>query len=272
MKKFLLLSFAALLLAGGCNKNGETPVKPELSATPETIQATAAAGSYTIDITSNVAWTATVNSGATWCAVSPAAATGNGTLTVNVAENPATAPRAATVTVTADTLSRNVTVLQAGKSDIPPPHAASTQTWTFGDQIWSDAIQIPECNKTSFTNSYDVPHCRSYTTNNITYYYYNWAYVNTNGTNLCASPWRVPSQSDFEALTGATSGGELTTVWGLPGYAYGSSMNFVGEDGLFWSSSENDTSYAYNLSYTSGNLGVSNANPKLLGFQVRCVR
>jgi hypothetical protein len=359
MKKILFLSFAALLLAGGCNKNGEMPVKPELSAMPATIQATAAAGSYTLNVTatqawsaevnaaatwcaitpnfyagiyatkvsvlenplalqraatitftagtltckatvaqaaaaatlsvdqteipataaagsytiavtSNVAWTATVNAAATWCAVSPASATGNSTVTVTAAENTAKTARTATVTVTAGTLNKNVTVSQAGKPDTPL-YAASTQTWTFGDQIWSDAIQIPECNKTSFTDSYDVPHCRSYTTNNITYYYYNWAYVNTNGTTLCAAPWRVPSLSDFDALIGATSSGVLSTAWGLPGYANGSSMSYVGDYAYYWSATPNGSSNAYFLGYNSGNLYVSNTN-RGRGFQVRCVR
>jgi hypothetical protein len=38
----------------------------------------------------------------------------------------------------------------AGYAQTTPRYAASTQTWTFGEQIWSDAIHIPECNKTDF--------------------------------------------------------------------------------------------------------------------------
>jgi uncharacterized protein (TIGR02145 family) len=45
----------------------------------------------------------------------------------------------------------------------------------------------------------------------------------------------------------------------------------VGVLGLFWSSSENDTSYAYYLAYSSGYLDVNYTN-KYYGFQVRCVR
>jgi hypothetical protein len=28
-----------------------------------------------------------------------------------------------------------------------PPYAASTKTWQFGEQLWSDAIHEPLCNK-----------------------------------------------------------------------------------------------------------------------------
>jgi hypothetical protein len=44
-----------------------------------------------------------------------------------------------------------------------PRYAASTKTWVFGYQIWSDAIQIPSCNKSSFKVSFTEPDCRSYT-------------------------------------------------------------------------------------------------------------
>jgi hypothetical protein len=235
------------------------------------IFAYAAAGSYTFAVTGNGTWTAAVNSGAAWCTLSPASATFNGTVTVHTAENTAETARTATVTLTSGAETKEVTVTQNGTTSTPL-YAASTQTWTFGDQIWSDAIQIPECNKTSFTNSYDVPDCRNYTNNNITYYYYyNWAYVNTNGTTLCASPWRVPSQADFVALSGVTSAGELTSAWGLPGYAYGSLMYSVGGSTYYWSSAENGSTAAYNLGYSGGTLSVSYSG-KDSGFQVRCVR
>jgi hypothetical protein len=189
-----------------------------LSVNKTGIPANATANSYTFTVTSNSTWMASVNSGATWCTVSPASATGNGTVTVTAAENTAETARTATVTVTAGTLSKNVTVSQAGKPDTPPPpHAASTKTWTFGNQIWSDAIRIPECNKTSFTASSDVPHCRSYTYNTITHYYYNWAYMNTNKNIMCPAPWRVPTRYYFDDLIASTSAEELFTKWGPTG-------------------------------------------------------
>jgi hypothetical protein len=78
-----------------------------------------------------------------------------------------------------------------------PPHAASTRTWTFGGLVWSDAIQIPACNKTDFKDSNTSPDCRSYAGGSETWYYYNWAYVKKNQNTLCPAPWRVPSEGDF---------------------------------------------------------------------------
>jgi hypothetical protein len=59
-----------------------------------------------------------------------------------------------------------------------PPHAASDQTWVFGNQTWSDIIQMPGCNKVTFEISDDSPQCRSRRTIlGETRYYYNWKYV-----------------------------------------------------------------------------------------------
>ena len=80
-----------------------------------------------------------------------------------------------------------------GYAQTTPPYAASTKTWTFGEQTWSDAIHIPECNKSSFTERYYETQCRSYTQGANTWYYYNWLYVNKHAARLCHSPWRVPS-------------------------------------------------------------------------------
>jgi hypothetical protein len=152
-----------------------------------------------------------------------------------------------------------------------PPHAASTQTWTFGDQVWSDAIRIPECNKASFSNSEYTPECRSYTSGSETWYYYNWAYVDANKHTLCPSPWRVPSENDYQILVLNTTLNTLINAWALSGYASGSSADNVGESAYYWSSTEDGTTFAYDLYCDSGYLYVSNTG-KDNGFRVRCVR
>jgi hypothetical protein len=147
--------------------------------------------------------------------------------------------------------------------------AASTQTWTFGAStlVWSDAIHIPECNKNTFEDSSTEPQCRSYNT----WYYYNWPYVNQHAAILCPSPWRVPTKDDFDVLLGVTNGAALGSEWGFGGYAYGSSIFAVGNDGYYWSSTENGTNYASFMSFhTSG--AYTNNNNKYYGFQVRCVK
>jgi hypothetical protein len=158
-----------------------------------------------------------------------------------------------------------------GYAQNTPRFAASTRTWTFGNQTWSDFIRIPECNKTSFTDSYTDPHCRSYTSGANTWFYYTWPYVAENADKLCPSPWRVPTKADFEILAKNVTGSQLASAWGLPGYAYGSSMYNVGTYGRYWSSTELDSTNAYRLNYYSGGLYVSN-NAKYYGYQVRCVK
>jgi uncharacterized protein YbdZ (MbtH family) len=150
------------------------------------------------------------------------------------------------------------------------PFAASTQTWTFDSQTWSDAIQIPDCNKSDFDTNYTEPRCRSYTLGKLRYYY-NWSYVAAYAATLCPSPWQVPSQSDFNALVSATNYSTLFSEWGYGGFAYGGSMNDVSTSAYYWSSTQIDSNRAYYLNYASGNLGVT-SNIKNFGFQVRCVK
>jgi uncharacterized protein (TIGR02145 family) len=155
-----------------------------------------------------------------------------------------------------------------------PCHAASTNTWSYGSQTWSDAIHIPACNKPSFTESYTDPHCRSYTSGTNTWYYYDWPYVNQNAATLCPSPWRVPTSSDFSTLVSATNYSTLINAWGYGGYAYGSygsSMADVSMRAYYWSSTQYNTNDAYTLHYVSGGLNVTSVN-KYYGFQVRCVK
>jgi hypothetical protein len=152
-----------------------------------------------------------------------------------------------------------------------PIYAASTRTWVFGTQTWSDAIHVPACNKNDYTNDYNNPQCRSYTEDGTTWYYYNWPYVNQNAAQLCPSPWRLPSLSDFSTLVSNTSGSVLISAWGLGGLAYGGSMDNP-TYAYYWSSTQNGTNYAYVLNYSSGSLYVGSNASKLVGFQVRCVK
>jgi hypothetical protein len=157
-----------------------------------------------------------------------------------------------------------------GYAQKTPTHAASTKTWTFGNQTWSDVIHIPACNKESFKSINTDPHCRSYTESGNTWYYYNWAYVNKNAATLCPSPWRVPTREDFDVLKKNKSTG-LADAWGYGG-ELSSNIFFHGDtQAYYWSSTETNDDIAYRLYYSSSNLNVAN-NKKLLGFQVRCVK
>ncbi|GAP71325.1 serine/threonine kinase [Candidatus Symbiothrix dinenymphae] len=87
---------------------------PSLTLDKTSISVTKEAGTYSIAVTSNDAWTAT--SGAAWCTLSPTSGTSNGTITVNVTENTTTDSRSATITVTSGSLTQQVTVTQAASA------------------------------------------------------------------------------------------------------------------------------------------------------------
>jgi hypothetical protein len=154
-----------------------------------------------------------------------------------------------------------------------PPHAASTKTWVFGEQIWSDAIQMPDCNKETFdggTSEEPKADGRSFTEDGHTYYYYSWPYVDAHKSAMCPSPWRVPALSDYAILVEHVSSSELSSEWGFGGRAESSSMLYVPYYAYYWSSTEISTNEAYGLSNGSTGLGVYTL--KHLGFQVRCVK
>lgn len=93
------------------NDRSFTTLAPTLSVTPPIRNVTAAAGSTSFSVSSNSTWTASSDQG--WCTVTPSG-TGNGTITANYILNNATS-HTATVTVTAGgSVTRQVTVIQAG--------------------------------------------------------------------------------------------------------------------------------------------------------------
>lgn len=153
-----------------------------------------------------------------------------------------------------------------------PPYAASAKTWAFGDQTWSDAIQIPACNKESFTKSDNEPHCRSYTEGGNTWYYYNWEYVSRNVATMCPAPWRVPTNEDFDTLRKNTRKG-LSNGWGYGGRANANAMENVSLYGYYWSSTDKSSLRAIYIYYGKDGMGMY-VGPiqKYYGHQVRCVK
>jgi hypothetical protein len=242
-----------------------------ITLSDETISATTEGDDYILTITSTIAWTAEVNSSATWCTLDVASGDGNSNeVTVSVAENPALA-RSATITFKAGAVTKEVAVQQAA---IPAPtNAASNNMWVFGtsELVWSDAIEILDCNNPDFTNSNTDPYCRSYTSDKLRYYY-NWQYVNTNDATLCPFPWRVPSQSEFNTLVSNTNYSTLISAWGYGGVATGTAVYEPSAAAYYWSSTghESKESDAYCLKYNSGLLVTDIGKDR--GFQVRCVK
>jgi hypothetical protein len=137
LKRFPVLMAAVALLSGGCGGDEAGVETPTLNTHTATIEAGHTAGSYSIAITSNTAWTATGT--ADWCTLQPAAGTGNGTVTVNVAENPGTEPRTVTAIIATGTLVAPVTIRQAG---IPVTLTTNTSSIPFDHTGGSQAITV----------------------------------------------------------------------------------------------------------------------------------
>jgi hypothetical protein len=87
---------------------------------------TTAAGSETVNVTSNITWTA-VSSDVSWLNVTPpASGTGNGSFMLTVTAHTGSSARTGTVTVSdGGSLAQAVTVTQAGVSAPPPPSPPS---------------------------------------------------------------------------------------------------------------------------------------------------
>jgi hypothetical protein len=283
MKEVFVLIFAAALVLAGCKKSEDNSDGFSLSVEPAGISASVDGGACTFTVGSNTKWSVTVTAGATWCVALPTAGTGNGTVTVNIMENAATVTRAATVTVTADVLNKMVNVTQDASSlyqyeaTNAPPHAATNTAWVFGSQTWSDAIRMPGCSNSSLTTSDTEPHCRSYTHEDNTYYYYNWPYVVARAGELCPSPWRVPTRADLVKLENMTylNAVHLEHLWGLGGFVVDTRTVYTAADAFYWSSTALTSDEAFALHYPYPPIGVippSYSHLKFLGYQVRCVK
>jgi len=84
-----------------------------LEVSPATISQTAAAGSANISVTSTCSsWT--VSGAPAWATVSPTSGSNNGTITVSFQANTSTQSRSATLTISGCSITRTVTITQAG--------------------------------------------------------------------------------------------------------------------------------------------------------------
>jgi uncharacterized protein (TIGR02145 family) len=294
MKKIFNVTLAALVLlmmAVSCSENEEPveppvePPTPELSVTPSSVSATFENGSYAIAITSNVAWTATKD--ADWLTLNPASGNGDGTVMMIVTENTGAADRTATVTVATETLSETVSVTQATLGT--PPYAASTKTWIVGNQVWSDHLNDPACDKTSYDGGVEGGELKADCRNNPgLFYLYSWRYGSDNEETLCPSPWRLPTPDDYVELYetfGGTEDGSNSAEWleenymvawggAYGGFAHQSMVYIPGQVGYYWSSSMADDGVkGMGLGYMPNGL-VDTRMPisPAFGFLLRCVR
>jgi len=167
---------------------------------------------------------------------------------------------------------------------------ATDQTWTVGNQIWSDAVQATECNKVTFVGRVGdqyVADCRS--NPNHKGDLFSWVAVATFGEELCPKPWRVPTKQDFIDLDIALGGEGIYVMhaffrnvpdkyisnWGavFGGFCESNgSLDSQGDRGIYWSQSETG-GYAYSLCVAKNFFAYPHSlEEKSKGFTLRCVK
>jgi len=103
----------------------------------------------------------------------------------------------------------------------------------------------------------------------------------------CPTGWRVPTQAELQSLYNA--GSAWTTIDGVNGRLYGTAPNQiflpatgwrwsnggaldgVDESGNYWSSTQNDSTNVWGLSFHSSLSNISPLAFRSFGFNVRCV-
>ncbi|MDR3350508.1 MAG: hypothetical protein LBN98_02515, partial [Prevotellaceae bacterium] len=218
--------------------------------------------------TGAVAFVKALNVPAGWTiAVSPLS--GNaGTFTITAPGTPAADVKGEALILAADAAGKSV--VRTLNLLLIPTHAASTHMWTFGEQTWSDAIHIPECNKDDFSRSDTEPQCRSYTEDANTWYYYNWPYVNQHAAILCPSPWRVPTIADYNELNANAPYEVRPASWWVGGYVSPGGVFLGGRTLRVWALDAGEA--YYELYLYDCEFCVVDAVTISSGLQVRCVQ
>ena len=107
----------------------------------------------------------------------------------------------------------------------------------------------------------------------------------TTTNNVCPDGWRIPTETEFASLI---SSGSIWTTSPVPGRIFGSGNNtiflpavgyrrnvggflYAEENGCYWSSIQNSSSYAYSLGFDSDSAYVSYLWGRAYGLSVRCV-
>ena len=165
-------------------------------------------------------------------------------------------------------------------------------------RTYRNGIVIPINNDTALTTAA----CGWYDNDSTTYAcpygrLYNW-YAVASSNNICPVGWHVPSDAEWTTLVNqlgglSVAGGEMKSnsgyYWpnplgigynssgfsGLPGgFHFGGTLfDFIGEQGYWWSSTENNTGGAiYRYLVDVGGSAHISSSPKNHGVSVRCLR
>jgi hypothetical protein len=178
-----------------------------------------------------------------------------------------------TVTTTNSNGCANVTA--TGKIVVDPalPPNSGTATWSCGTQVWSGLLRNPVagCANVTALSTTDPPPAQYKYVSTSDRYYYNWTCVNDAAAALCPSPWRVPTQDDFNELVSCTNYSVLISQWGYGGYALESTISGESANAALWSTTISSTGTAYLLFNESGQIRLLSLS-KFYGIQVRCVQ
>lgn len=170
----------------------------------------------------------------------------------------------------------------------------TAETWSLGNQIWSDAVMASNCQKETYQGGGGNADC----SRNPNYGdLFSWCAVVRFEKELCPSPWRVPTKEDFinldktlggtgENRDGAWRSGEDKVLkyidsWG-GSYGGGGSSNpnrntvslsNQGSSAFYWSKTEFNTTQAFLLLFNNqDNIYPQHRHDKRNAFALRCVR
>lgn len=149
----IIVNSSALSVQITVTQEGRTEVIPTLSVSPETISVTAIEQTSIFDISSNTDWT--ISSDQSWC--TPAVISGNGdkTISCSISENTQSQSRTAIITVSAGSISRKITMTQAGKEIPTLSLSRESISVTANEQMFSFDIS----SNTNWTISSDQSWC-----------------------------------------------------------------------------------------------------------------
>ncbi|MDB5228684.1 MAG: hypothetical protein JWN78_2877 [Bacteroidota bacterium] len=171
-------------------------------------------------------------------------------------------------------------------------HNLAVSTYRNGDAIPTGLSNMDWQNATN--GAFTEPDNNS--ANEATYgKLYNW-YAVSDSRNICPAGWHVPTNAELITLTSYlggldSAGGKLkaTTLWSAPNTGATNSTEFtglpagfrhpggtffdIGNSALWWSSTGNGTTTAFDLNLTqSSSHAFLPDNDKHYGFSVRCIR
>ncbi len=199
----------------------------------------------------------------------------------------------ATLTDTRDDNTYTVKKLKDGKCWMTQNlRLTGERTLTPSDSNVSSNWPLPAANETFPTSCVDTAYNMKSSTDATTYAsygnYYNW-YAATAGTGTCAMTsgnatasicpkgWRLPTGGDngeFQTLYNNYNSATLMMgdpAFVLSGYRYGSSTDYQGSVGNFWSSTADNSNYAYRLYLNSSYVSPARNDHMYTGLTVRCV-